>query len=165
MPSALSTLLTAVALSSIAAAIQNTYDLQIGCLAAIGPLLPDPLGGPGCGLWTQMTVAGVDPPENVGVLDGQVPSDECPAADRALFCGRWGGCPYTMTFEQVVHITVLSENGDDKSLNLRTTALEAGEVDVTCLWDPRTPGRRILCRFIRLGGASIGPPYVFLQPT
>lgn len=133
----LSTLLTALALSSTTSAIQNTYDLQIGYLATIVPLLPDPLGGPGCGLWAQITVvAGVDPsPDNVGVLDGKVPSDECPAADVALFCGRWGGCPYTMTFEQVVHVTVLSENGGgdgDKSLNLRAAALEAGEVDVSC---------------------------------
>lgn len=44
MPSALPTLLTAVALASIAAAIQNTYELQIGYLATIVPLLPDPLG-------------------------------------------------------------------------------------------------------------------------
>lgn len=137
MPSALSILLTAVALSCTAAAIQNTYDLQIGYLATIVPLLPDPLGGPGSGLWAQITVAGVDSPGNVGVLDGQVPSYECPAADRALFCGRWGGCPYTMTFEQVVQATVLSENGDgDKSLNLRAATLEAGEVDVMCPWDP-----------------------------
>lgn len=152
MPSALSTLLAAAALSSSAAAIQNTYDLQIGYLATIVPLLPDPLGGPGCGLWAQITVAGVDSPGNVGVLDGKVPWDECPATDRALFCGRWGGCPYTMTFEQVVHVTVLSENGDgDKSLNLRAAALEAGEVDVI----RQLSGGRTLCRFIRLGGARL----------
>lgn len=140
MPRALPILLAVVALSLPAAAIHNTYDLQIGYLATIVPGLPDPLGGPGCGLWAQITLVGVDGPDNVGTLDGQVPSDGCPAADRALFCGRWGGCPYDMLFEQVVRVTVLSEDGD-RGLNLRAAALEAGEVDVVCPYDTATVER------------------------
>ncbi|KAG6355401.1 hypothetical protein INS49_003363 [Diaporthe citri] len=138
MPPALSTLLTAVALSSTAAATQNTYDLQISYLATIVPLLPDPLGGPGCGLWAQITVAGAEQPRGTSASwAARRRRNECPAADRALSCGRWGGCPYTMAFEQVVHVTVLSENGGgDKASDLRAAALGTGEVDVACPWDP-----------------------------
>ncbi|KAJ0123859.1 hypothetical protein J7T55_012330 [Diaporthe amygdali] len=127
MRPALCLLLVSQTLYSTTVAIQNTYDLQIGYMATIVPGLPDPLGGPGCGLWAEITLVG-DSPE-VAVMDGKSPSDGCPAADMALFCGRWG-CPFTMTFEQVVHMTVLADNGDDKSMTVRAAALEAGEVDV-----------------------------------
>lgn len=57
MRTALSNLLTALALSNTTAAIQSTHDLDIGCLATIIPDLSDTFGGPGCGLWAKIARA------------------------------------------------------------------------------------------------------------
>lgn len=55
---------------------------------------------------------------------------------RALFARGGAAGPQTVTFEQVVQVTVLSEDRDgDKPLSLRAAALEAGEVDVVCPYD------------------------------
>ncbi|EHK47891.1 uncharacterized protein TrAtP1_000590 [Trichoderma atroviride] len=107
---------------------------KIGYSAVLVPGLPGPEPGIGCGLWAQASTGSETASGNFG---GNQPTDDCPAADVALFCGRWG-CPFQMTFAGVVGLTVNSDNSGDKSISVTAVGLNGGTTTVNCPWTPET---------------------------
>ncbi|KAL6907361.1 hypothetical protein GGI43DRAFT_397180 [Trichoderma evansii] len=103
--SALCLLLSASRLASA------SLTVQIGYYAGLGPGLPWPEPSIGCGLWAQATADGTNTQVADFVGTDSQPSDSCPGADVALFCGRWG-CPFDMTFGGTLALTVNSGNSD-----------------------------------------------------
>lgn len=128
--SALCLLLSA---SNLASASLNA---QIGYFAGLVASLPGPEPSLGCGLWAQATDGSDTELADFIGTDSQ-PSDSCPGADVALFCGRWG-CPFDMTFAGVLALTVESDNSDDMSISVTATGLNGGTATVTCPWTIET---------------------------
>ncbi|KAJ5294899.1 hypothetical protein N7508_009720 [Penicillium antarcticum] len=110
--------------------------VQIGYYAGLVGNLPGPEPSLGCGLWAQVTDGQTTALADF-VSSGGVPSDSCPAADLSLFCSRWG-CPFVMTFDQVLALTVESDNSGDKSITVSATGLNGPTATVTCPWSIET---------------------------
>ncbi|KAJ5551252.1 hypothetical protein N7461_005950 [Penicillium sp. DV-2018c] len=106
--------------------------LQIGYSATVFPTLPGGDPGIGCGLYAVATGNG---DTRDATFTGDEPTDGCPAADKALFCSRWG-CPLDMTFGGILAVTVESDNTSDKSITVEATTLEGATTTVTCPWTP-----------------------------
>lgn len=110
--------------------------VQIGYYAGLVPGLPGPEPSIGCGLWAQATDGSDTATANFVGTENE-PTDGCPGADVALFCGRWG-CPFDMTFAGVLALTVDSDNSDDKSISVTATGLNGGTATVSCPWATET---------------------------
>ncbi|KAH8129737.1 hypothetical protein FP744_10004486 [Trichoderma asperellum] len=114
----------------------SSLTAQIGYFAGLVPGLPGPDPGIGCGLFAQVT-DGSDTEPATFVTSGGEPTDGCPAAEQALFCERWG-CPFDMTFDGVVAVTVDSDNSGDKSISVTATGLNGPTTTVSCPWTEET---------------------------
>lgn len=93
------------------------YSVKIGYLATLVPGLPGPEPSDGCGLWAQLSDGSSTSLPDFTNNPDDLPTDDCPAAEIALFCSRWG-CPFPMTFNGgAIAVTVESENSDDMSIS------------------------------------------------
>ncbi|KAK1245176.1 hypothetical protein MKX08_004805 [Trichoderma sp. CBMAI-0020] len=108
---------------------------KIGYSRVLVPGLPGTQPGIGCGLWAQVST-GSETASATFPNNGS-PTDDCPAADQVLFCGRWG-CPLQMLFGGVIGLTVNSDNSGDKSISVTATGLNGNTVNVNCPWTPET---------------------------
>jgi hypothetical protein len=114
------------------------YSVKIGYLATLVPGLPGPEPSDGCGLWAQLSDGSSTSLPDCTNNPDDLPTDDCPAAEIALFCSRWG-CPFPMTFNGgAIAVTVESEISDDMSISASASDSSGARVTVTCPWSPET---------------------------
>jgi hypothetical protein len=118
---------------------------EFGNSAGLGVTPDQPGGGIGCGLLHRFRYEGEVRSWDTDEVDG------CPAADLALFCDRWGGCPrnfnWASTGTAAWAINVESDNHDDRSITATISALDGRSQTVVCPWAPYEEGSFETVRF------------------
>ena len=109
--------------------------IKVGYFGGLVPGLPSTEPGVGCGLY--MTASGDGGSLSADFLPDHQPQDDCPAADLALFCSRWG-CPFETAFESLILFTVHEDNSDDKSITATALGINGKSTTVKCPWKPVT---------------------------
>ncbi|KAI9854441.1 MAG: hypothetical protein M1813_001235 [Trichoglossum hirsutum] len=65
--------------------------------------------------------------------------DGCPAADKALFCGRWGACPNDILNSDKYGLRVLRDNSSDRSIQVLLYDTAGRKMEATCPWHTDIP--------------------------
>ncbi|KAL4874862.1 hypothetical protein BJY04DRAFT_224559 [Aspergillus karnatakaensis] len=111
--------------------------LRIGYFTGLAPSLPGPEPTIACAFFARLDDSGSSATPTYISNGGEEPTDDCPFWENALFCDRWG-CPFEMTFADVIDVVVQSDKHDDGSLSVTATGLGGGSKTVSCPKDVQT---------------------------